>query len=273
MKKRKAAVFFKRLLLAVSIAMTVLGVVYIVRNILNRAFLSNYNAGSYSEFPENIVSDLPFGENYIAPYNLGNVEYWLGDYQKAARSYRRALQDQHIPEEKECRIRINMALAILHTVDWDNLNLNDDEAVNAAVEALLGARGYLTEKNCASEEAFTYTGHSRDAERLRDDIDRVLQSLLDQYENPDQNNGGENSDNSDSNDSDDNSEDNSDGSSGSQTEEERREQERQEALESALDDQKDELKRDEGSITDDEGHVYSYKDGGDTAGYGEGTPW
>lgn len=253
-----------RLLLCLAVfLLCVTGLFFILRNILTGTFVQSYRNGAYSEFPENMFAQLRLGEEYIAPYNLGDVKYQKGDYEGAAGLYRRALTDEDIPQERECQIRINLALALCHKEDWDALDRNDADAVSAAVELLQSARSVLTEKGCASEGVDTDDGHSPDAEKLKHDIDRMLEEL----QNPD---GGGSDGSGDSGNSGKGS-DNAEGETQSSTQSQERSD--QEALEQALDDQRRELSDGEMSITDDEGHVYQYIEGGDTVGYGEGTPW
>lgn len=258
----KKSSFLRVLLYLIIFLLCVTGLLFILRNVLTDIFIQSYQNGAYSEFPEKMFISLRLGEEYIAPYNLGNVDYQKGDYEEAVGLYQQALTDEDIPQERECQIRINLALALCHTQDWDSLDRNDPDAVEEAVKLLQSARGVLTEKGCASEGVDTDDGHSPDAEKLKHDIDKMLEQL----QNPDSENGdGSGSDGDSGDDSDTQEEDQSSAQSDSRSE--------QEALEQALDDQKQELSDGEMSITDDEGHTYQYIEGGDTVGYGEGTPW
>ena len=65
----------RRVLLSVCALVITVGVLILLRSLINAEFLRSYNSGRYSPIPENLLPYLPFGENYVAPYNLGNVEY------------------------------------------------------------------------------------------------------------------------------------------------------------------------------------------------------
>ena len=83
--------------------------------LINAEFLRSYNSGRYSPIPENLLPYLPFGENYVAPYNLGNVEYQRGNYDKAIYYYALAYQNgppEHPEHDEECKIRVNLALSM-----------------------------------------------------------------------------------------------------------------------------------------------------------------
>ena len=118
----------------------VLGLLFLTRNIVNFAFLKNYEKGSYSRLPESALSPLRLGQNYVVPYNMGNIEYQLGDYEKAAAYYQQALKSHPPARDEECMIRVNLALAMCHSINFEDMNLSDQDAVSEAVDTLLNAR-------------------------------------------------------------------------------------------------------------------------------------
>ena len=185
----------RTLLLAVCTTVAVFGILIVIRNIINTAFLFNYNKGTYSVIPENILPNLAFGENYVAPYNLGNAEYHRGNYDKAIEYYLDALS-QNPPEiDEECKIRVNLAFTMCHTIDFDHLDLSDQEAVQQAITVLQTARYVLTEDGCASEPVGSNDGHFTDADKLKHDIDEMLQKLQSQSDSDGDGGGGDDQDN------------------------------------------------------------------------------
>ena len=81
----------RRILRAISCVIAAAGLLMITRSIVNAAFLSNYEQENYSRFPEITLLPFRFGENYIVPFNMGNIEYQQGNYDEAASYYRQAL--------------------------------------------------------------------------------------------------------------------------------------------------------------------------------------
>lgn len=301
----KATAFLKAALYILCIVTGVFGILFILRNAVNALFLYNYGNGNYSTVAEYTMASLPFEENYVLYYNLGNAEYQKGNYEKAIVYYTQALSadlPEHVaassqkgtdsPEpdsdslkraplhDEECRIRLNLAFTICHTVDFDRLDLNDQEAVMQAVTVLLQARYILTECGCASEPVGSNDGHYRNADKLKHDIDKMLQLLQARSESDSdgQGNGGQDEsrdqDEGQSGDSgsDQEQEDASDQSQGQTSDKEEREAERarQEDLKEELKQQKEDLKTGSESPSS---YEYEYLDGGDAQGYGDGTLW
>ena len=283
-KIKNVLAIIRRVLLSVCALVITVGVLILLRSLINAEFLRSYNSGRYSPIPENLLPYLPFGENYVAPYNLGNVEYQRGNYDKAIYYYSLAYQNgppEHPEHDEECKIRVNLALSMCHTIDFDNLDYSDAEAVAEAMTTLQQARAILTEAECASEPVGSDDGHYRDADKLKHDIDRMLEQMQNQSDsNEDGGNGGDGQDeNQDGGEGQDENQDQSDGGGDqdkkdaqSQKEEEQRvkeEQARQEKLKEDLRQQKEDLKDGSSSSSYD----YEYIDGGDAQGYGEGTLW
>ncbi len=177
-------------LLVVDIAcliILILAVMLVGRFILNTVFLSRYNSGNYES---GIMDILRFGninEGYLPYYNRGNVAYKNGDFDEAIADYNKALT-YYIPEGKECDIRVNLALAMLEKIDFENIDHENEKEVKKVINQLLAARNVLTEKGCADPEGTE--GHDADAEQLKQDIDKMIAELqqdLDDEENDDQN--------------------------------------------------------------------------------------
>ena len=273
----------------ISIAVAVIGVLILIRSIVNAVFLYSYDHGSYGTIAERTVDNIAVGENYVVPYNLGNAEYQRQNYEKAIPYYVEALSKKLPETEEECMIRVNLALSICHTIDFDSLDVTDTEAVMEAISVLLQARYVLTEKGCASEPVGSSDGHYDNADKLRKDIDEMLQ-YLSQYASGDEGqgdgggSGGDGSDDSDDGGKDDNQDQDQDKdqdedqggddgqseSSKEQAEKEMQERARQEDLKEDLKQQKKDLKEQSESSRHND---YEYLDGGDAQGYGDGTLW
>lgn len=269
----------------IPIAIAVIGILVLIRSAVNALFLYNYDHGSYMTISENTVNSIAVGENYVIPYNLGNAEYQRHNYEKAIPHYLDALNKKLPETEEECKIRVNLALALCHTIDFDHLDVTDPDAVMNAINVLLEARYVLTEKGCASEPVGSSDGHYPNADKLRKDIDEMLQKLSQNAPNSGegQSDGGGGDDDSDGNgggddnnqnqdqnqDQDGNDEDQSTRSKG-QSEQEKQERERQEDLKEDLKQQKKDLKEQSESPRHND---YEYLDGGDAQGYGDGTLW
>ena len=268
-----------------SIAVAVFGVLILIRSIVNALFLYDYDHGSFRTIAERTVDNIMVGENYVIPYNLGNAEYQRQNYEKAIAYYQEALSRKHPEKEEECRIRVNLALAMCHTIDFDSLDLTDSDAVMEAISVLLEARYVLTEEGCASEPVGSYDGHYANADKLRNDIDEMLQ-YLSQYapneegqgdggggdDDQDSDGGGDGQDKDQDKDKDqgDSGDDSQSGGSKDQAEQEKQERARQDDLKEDLRQQKKDLKEQSESPNHND---YEYLDGGDAQGYGDGTLW
>lgn len=107
---------------------------------------------------------------YLFLYNKANRLYQRKDYVAAIEIYEDALHALP-PRYKECSIRINLALAMIYNLG-DNYAAPDQ--VENSINTLLKAREILLEDDCATQEG---DGHSETAERLKDEIDRLLEEL------------------------------------------------------------------------------------------------
>lgn len=274
-KKNKKIFRAVRIILSVIFFLIAIdGIFMLARSVVNTAFLRNYEKGSYSEMPERFFLHLKFGENYVVPYNLGNVAYQYEDYDKAVTYYRQALSSGPPEQEAECKVRVNLALSMCHTIDFDKLDTSDDKAVSKAVSTLQKARLVLTDHGCASEPAGSDDGHFRDADQLKHDIDDMLNKLQnppesdqnqDQKDQQDQNQ--DQKDQQDQNQ--DQKEDQSD-SKDSRQDQSTEEQSRQQELKEQLQQQKQDLRNGSDSS---ENNGFHYIEGGESKGYGDGTLW
>lgn len=159
----------KRILIIIYIVVLLICCVPAFRYIYNEVVISCYNRSDYSVSMEPL-SARNLGESYIAHYNQGNIYYQSGKFEEAIESYRKALE-QNPPEDKECSIRINLALAMLGTMAED---YSAEKNAEASLEILKGARDVLLEKGCAANDT---DGHNKTAQKLKDEIDEVIKQL------------------------------------------------------------------------------------------------
>ncbi len=165
-------IFFMRIVNVISVFLAIVALFFGIRYIINGVFLLNYNHGRYSYRTEEFLQKVNIPEGYLPFYNAGNAYYMLEDYDQAIVSYKEALES-HPTEKKECDIRVNLALAMLHKVDFDNIKTEKQKA--NAVRTLQSARNVLTEKGCA--DPYGTNGHDPEAEQLKQDIDKMLEEL------------------------------------------------------------------------------------------------
>ena len=111
--------------------------------------------------------------SYIIHYNNGNRYYRQYSYGRAIEQYEKALE-QVIPEGKECGIRINLALAMLGLLGPDYAQ---PEQIDNSIMVLEEARWELLAQDCATDAG---TGHSEEAEQLKEEIDEILKELYQQ---------------------------------------------------------------------------------------------
>lgn len=133
-----------------------------------------YHKGEYEVTMKPLLA-FNWNEPYVAHYNQGNIYYKKANYEDAILQYKEALSHS-MPQEKECSVRINLALAVIGTLpeDYDSY-----ENIETSLETLLSAREILLEKECATE---TGDGHSKEAEQLKEEIDAMIRQLKQQSE-------------------------------------------------------------------------------------------
>lgn len=129
--------------------------------------MKQYENGTYED---NKLSFLGFLEPEISYYNKGNVYYQKKEYENAIVCYKDALS-HHPSKERECAIRINLALSMIAPLDVSNLSKQD---LKQAIATLKEAQKILCENGCATERG---NGHSKNAQTLKDDIERFLKEL------------------------------------------------------------------------------------------------
>lgn len=137
--------------------------------VYNEYVISQYEKGNY-DVNEDILLFMNCFQPYIAHYNNGNIHYQNRDYEEAITSYEEALT-LNPPQEKECAIRINLALAIIKTLKED---YDQPENIEESIEILNLARDVLLEEECATEDG---DGHSETAETLKKEIEEEIKRL------------------------------------------------------------------------------------------------
>ncbi len=184
----------RKVLIAVYIILILITLKLVYSNVVNSILISKYNKGEYSEEQAKALTILNFPQSYVAYYNYGDILYQKGEYEEAIKQYEKALKGNP-PEDRECSIRINYALAVCETV---KVNEKDQESIKSAIETYENAINILTEKGCANKN--DNNGHSQKAEKLKRDIqneiDRLKKLLKDdgntgQEEQPEENNKSE----------------------------------------------------------------------------------
>lgn len=171
-----------RIILFFGIIVSILFALFLSNYLSNKKFIKNYKKEIYELSDGDIMS---FTSPSVAPFNRGDIFYKKGMLPEAEEEFKNALKKSH-SEEKDCSIRINLALSIAMDIDKDKVTIDNLDETIARLEE---AKGYLLENGCAHDE--DEDGHDKDAQQLKDDIDKFIEELKKQ---PEQQNGqGQNS--------------------------------------------------------------------------------
>ncbi len=173
-----------KILVIIEILLAIILLKFSITFALNKNFINNYNNKKYNEEDLAISEFLNIEQPYIVHYNKGNILYKNGKYNEAIEEYNKSL-NLYPPEKKECKIRINIALSKIAMLEKD-----DEEHKKKNIETLKSARYTLCEKGCANEN--DNNGHSKDAEKLKQDIDKKLNELENTNNTPSNQNEPEN---------------------------------------------------------------------------------
>ena len=169
---------------------------------LNAFYVAEAKNGRYHSDIEEMLTTLNFPDGYVIWYNLGNYHFQQGDFEEAETDYFRAIESG-IPYEKECPVKVNLALAMIEQLsdeEWEAfLACESHDDMNAQAreveKTLITAREILIEAGCAHKD--DEDGHYKDAQTLKDEIDELL-DFGDSEEN-DQNEDEEEQDENDPN--------------------------------------------------------------------------
>ena len=129
-------------------------------------------------------------------YNMGVNAFREGNYEDAEEYFMYALAYKH-SKRFECKIRINEALSITTPITPDIVT---PENLDSYIERLEYARDILTAHDCAHKN--DSNGHSRKAQRLKEEIDDYIEFLKENNPPPeekeeDKGGGGSSQDESD----------------------------------------------------------------------------
>lgn len=158
----------KRVLTSIWIVLIICFAALLASYIANEVMISNYENGKYTE---NGLSVLGFMEPYISHYNRGNVLYQSENYEEAINEYENALKNNP-PHDRECLIRINIALAMIAPINVEEIS---ESNINDVIATLEEAKNVLIEHGCANRD--DDNGHNKDAQTLKNDIDKFLEEL------------------------------------------------------------------------------------------------
>lgn len=177
----------KRILIGIYIVLLLVCFELVFNYAYNAIVIYRYNQSDYTSGVE-LLTIFNWNEPYVAYYNQGNIYYQNESYVNAIESYEKALE-LNPPKEKECSIRINLALAMLATMGEDYA---EPENVESSLEVLRAAKEVLLEEDCATEAG---DGHSETAEQLKEEIEAMIEQLEQPPEQePEQGDGKESED-------------------------------------------------------------------------------
>ncbi|MCR5804400.1 MAG: hypothetical protein K6G47_09045 [Clostridia bacterium] len=150
----------RKILYAIGVTCTLLlslyGLNFFSNEIVNQKMLDNV-------FDRNDFAWLGFMEPWKEPYNLGTNYLRQRKYPEAIEQFDKALTHA-IPDDSECEVRINKALAMTLPIQEDQVN---DRNLDSVITKLEEAEQVLLEKNFAAEDG---NGDYEDAQILYDDI-------------------------------------------------------------------------------------------------------
>ncbi len=186
----------KRILTAIFCgALGLFAMFLLYRTCLADTYVLHYQkTGEGQDWKLNQMQVINYPERYLPYYNRAVEAYEAGRYEEAIADGYKAMKGS--PSlERDCPIRINLALSLLKIPDFDAVHAiidREDAAAEQGAEApertdeerklvdntivqLMTARQILIEHGCAhsSDEG----GHNADAQQLKDEIDRELERL------------------------------------------------------------------------------------------------
>ena len=165
----------RKILIVVFVILIIIMLNLIFINIENNFIINKYKNGEYLQTQAKLLTNITFQKSYISNYNYGNILYQNGEYEEAIIEYKKALETV-ISSKKECKIRINYALAMCQSIQVDE---RDQESIVNAIEIYENAIKILTEKDC--------NNHNQDAKNLKKDIEKEIERLKKIQKNTDNN--------------------------------------------------------------------------------------
>ena len=192
-EKRYVSVFTWLTIFLAGLATLLCALYFMLGWCLNAYYVSEARKGIYHVELEKFFAGFHYPDEYIIWYNIGNYYFDKGDYGKAEDAYLQSI-DCGIPFEKECPVKVNLALSMMGQIDeddWDEFfDCTGPENISAGarrVEKILkDARDVLIQDGCAHED--DKDGHDKQAQLLKDEIDELLErsSLDDEEEDEDE---------------------------------------------------------------------------------------
>jgi len=143
--------------------------------------------------------------NVALYYNAGNRYYKTQLYETAESYYKQALWENHT-KRQECKIRINLALAIVKPITPMVVNSDNLDEMIARLEYAIEI---LVENECAHMD--DSNGHSKKAQTLKEEIEAYIEELKEQNPPPESSDENKSQDQNDQN-----SQNNDDKNSGNQ---------------------------------------------------------
>ena len=160
----------KKLLLILFLVVVLLFAKQSLNYFYNGYVLSKYRQDDFS-MNEDLLLTFNCFEPYIVHYNNGNLLYMNSLYLEAVEEYKTSLTFFFFFEDRDCSIRINLALTLLGSLGDD---YEEPENIAHAIEVLNEARDVLLENGCASDDG---EGHSKKAQELKEYIDELIDEL------------------------------------------------------------------------------------------------
>ena len=161
----------RKVIIVIYVILILMAFKFIYNSVVNSILINKYNNNDFNEDYAKALTFLNFPQQYIANYNHANILYKIGKYEEAIEEYKKTL-NWRIPENKECRVRINYALAVCQTVQVDE---NVIQSIEKAINTYESAIDILTEKGCANKD--DDKGHNAEAEQLKKDIQKEIDRL------------------------------------------------------------------------------------------------
>ena len=169
MKKIPLRVYF---MIAMALLAGVVSVFLIVRIVQNHDYVVAYANDDYLTEKEEGLLKLNAPESYLPYYNLGNAAFQNMDYNSAIGYFTQALSLFPMGQ-KECDVRVNLALSMCYSIDFDKIS--SQESIDSALLILYRAKDILLENNWATENGEDY--RDEDAQQLKEDIDKMIEKL------------------------------------------------------------------------------------------------
>lgn len=125
----------KKMFIIILVICVIVSLKITIKIIINQDFINNY-PNSIHEYNLKLNSFINLYEPYILHYNYGDYYYQKEKYQEAKNEFLKALE-YNIPYENVCKVKTNLALALLHSI-----NENDIEEKKEILEQ---AQQYVSE--------------------------------------------------------------------------------------------------------------------------------